>query len=273
MNIEIKKCSKCELDKELSYFSIDNSSKNGLRSSCKECNNEYKRLRRLDTSIKDMEKKYVLLNKEHINNRNKKWRSDKKLSNKKFNDDNNEIINCKYCNSDKELSLFKTKYKCNDCSNKSRSVYIQNNIEQRKISIRKYNNSEKRKEKRNDNRSNRILVDNLYVLTCNIRGLISNIIKYNGYSKKSKTEEILGCSFEFFKKHIESKFKEWMTWENKGLYNGEFSYGWDIDHIIPVSSAENEEELIILNHYTNLQPLCSHINRNIKRNKINYEIS
>jgi len=56
-----------------------------------------------------------------------------------------------------------------------------------------------------------------------------------------------------------------MTWENWGLYNGEFNYGWDIDHIIPLSSAKNEEDIIILNHYTNLQPLCSKVNRYIKR--------
>ena len=56
-----------------------------------------------------------------------------------------------------------------------------------------------------------------------------------------------------------------MTWKNKGLYNGEFNYGWDIDHIIPLSSAENYEDLVKLNHYSNLRPLCSKVNRDIKR--------
>lgn len=41
-------------------------------------------------------------------------------------------------------------------------------------------------------------------------------------------------------------------------------------HIIPISSATNEEELIKLNHYTNLQPLCSKVNRDIKKDKIEY---
>ena len=59
-----------------------------------------------------------------------------------------------------------------------------------------------------------------------------------------------------------------MTWENKSKYNGEFNYGWDIDHIIPLSTAKTEEDIIKLNHYTNLQPLCSKINRHIKSDKI-----
>jgi hypothetical protein len=67
---------------------------------------------------------------------------------------------------------------------------------------------------------------------------------------------------------LEDKFQPWMTWENRGLYNGELSYGWDIDHIIPISSAKTEEEIIKLNHYSNLQPLCSKINRDIKKDKL-----
>ena len=90
----------------------------------------------------------------------------------------------------------------------------------------------------------------------------------NGYSKKSNTQKILGCTFNEFKKYLESKFEPWMNWENKGLYNGKFNHGWDIDHIIPLSSASTKEELIKLNHYTNLQPLCSKMNRDIKKNKI-----
>ena len=59
-----------------------------------------------------------------------------------------------------------------------------------------------------------------------------------------------------------------MSWDNYGLYNGDLNYGWDVDHIIPLSSANTEEELINLCHYTNLQPLCSHTNRYIKRDNI-----
>ena len=59
-----------------------------------------------------------------------------------------------------------------------------------------------------------------------------------------------------------------MNWDNYGNPSDgliEPNKTWDIDHIIPVSSAKNEQELLELNHYTNLQPLCSYHNRYIKR--------
>lgn len=59
-----------------------------------------------------------------------------------------------------------------------------------------------------------------------------------------------------------------MTWENKGLYSGELNYGWDIDHIIPLSTAKTEEDVIKLNHYTNLKPLYSKINTDFKNKYI-----
>jgi hypothetical protein len=60
-----------------------------------------------------------------------------------------------------------------------------------------------------------------------------------------------------------------MNWDNYGKYKIDtFNYGWDIDHIIPSSSAITEENVIRLNYYTNLKPLCSKVNRDIKRNKI-----
>ena len=58
-----------------------------------------------------------------------------------------------------------------------------------------------------------------------------------------------------------------MSYDNYGKYNGCFNYGWDIDHIIPISTAVNDQDLLRLNHYTNLQPLCSKMNRDIKYNK------
>lgn len=86
-------------------------------------------------------------------------------------------------------------------------------------------------------------------------------IKNGGYSKNTKTCSILGAEFDVVKKHIESMFKDGMSWSNHGK--------WHIDHIIPVASAKNEEELLLLNHYTNLRPLWA-IDNLRKGAKTNY---
>jgi hypothetical protein len=51
-----------------------------------------------------------------------------------------------------------------------------------------------------------------------------------------------------------------MNWENNGIYTGNYVESWQYDHIIPISSAKTEEEIIKLNHYTNFRPLCSKLN-------------
>ena len=110
--------------------------------------------------------------------------------------------------------------------------------------------------------------DALFKLKTNVKNLIGNSIRNGQFKKLSRTEEILGCSYDEFKTHLESKFESWMDWDNRGLYNGTENYGWDIDHIIPLASAKSYDELIKLNHYTNLQPLCSYVNRHIKNDNI-----
>jgi hypothetical protein len=211
---------------------------------------------------------------------------------------------CKKCNIEKGISdfykdknkKFGVSYYCKECSKAISKKYRENNIDEikeyknkNKSKFREYskkyrdNNKElvyqrkiksydKKKEyyrnKRNLYKKERIKSDKIYCLYINISSLIRNSFKRNGFSKETRTYEILGCSFEKFKIYLESKFEPWMTWENKGLYNGEFNYGWDIDHIIPISTPESEEDVIKLNHYTNLQPLCSKINRDIKINII-----
>ena len=124
---------------------------------------------------------------------------------------------------------------------------------------------EENREELNKKLISKIQSDPLLRIKTNIRNRISKlkIRKVGG-----KTQNILGCSFQEFRKHIENKFEPWMNWDNYGRYNGEFNYGWDLDHIVPLSSAKSEEEVVKLNHYTNFQPLCSKTNRNIKRDNI-----
>ena len=96
--------------------------------------------------------------------------------------------------------------------------------------------------------------------------MIRNSLKDNGFIKYKKSAEIIGCSIDELKMFFESKFDKYMTWDNYGLV-------WDIDHIVPLSTAETEEDVIRLNHYTNLQPLDRHINRNIKRDRTDFYLN
>jgi hypothetical protein len=70
-----------------------------------------------------------------------------------------------------------------------------------------------------------------------------------GEKKTIKSIQIIGCSWEQLKHHLEIQFQEGMTWDNHG------QYGWHIDHIRPLASAKTQEEIYNLNYYTNLQPL------------------
>lgn len=147
---------------------------------------------------------------------------------------------------------------------------LYNKSEKRKQYIKEYNekNKEKLREKRNKYRNERRKNDILFIIEERVRNTIRKQFMKIGYKKSKRTSVILDCSFECFKKYIEGQFEPWMNWDNYGKYNGELNYGWDLDHIIPISSAKNEEQIYKLNHYTNFQPLCSKINRDIK--KANY---
>lgn len=87
----------------------------------------------------------------------------------------------------------------------------------------------------------------LFKLRSNIGTAIANIISSKGFIKYSSTEEILGCSIIEFRAHIESQFVQGMSWENRSE--------WHIDHVVPVKLATTEEEVIRLNHFSNLRPL------------------
>ncbi len=226
-----KKCNICDTTK-----SIDDFYKNQTR--CKTCTKQYA----LDNKnrIKEYKKTYRLENKDFITENDKKYYLDNKEvireKQKDYYSENREIIRCVQKN------------------------YRDNNRDILTIKNREYTKKYKDSKKGNI----------LWELSSRIRTSFGNSFRDNGYSKNSKTEIILGCSFEEFKIYLESNFETWMTWDNKGLYNGELNYGWDIDHIIPLDSAETEDDIIKLNHYTNLQPLCSYTNRHIKMYKTDF---
>ncbi len=142
-----------------------------------------------------------------------------------------------------------------------------NNKDKVKVHIDKWRDANK--DYFNEYQRDRKHNDILYKLECNIRSLVTQAISRMGYKKNSKLNDILGCDGDTFKQHIESQFEEWMSWDNWGCKTplGP-NMTWDLDHIIPVSNAVTEDDIIQLNHYTNLRPLCSYQNRFIKRDNL-----
>ncbi len=103
------------------------------------------------------------------------------------------------------------------------------------------------RQKVNDRLRNRRLTDPVYCIERRIRTLIADTIRRSGFTKRHGAAAILGCDWAFFKSHIEKQFPKGMTWDNRSE--------WHIDHIRPIAIANTEEEVIALNHFTNLRPL------------------
>ena len=243
---------------------------------------------------KKANKKYSEANKEKIKKYREANKEKVKESKKKWNNDNKETISQNkkiYYKENKETIVKKSRKWYNDNKEKvvqNKKRYFKENKEIINIKKRKWYNDNKEKAKeyaRKYQKNNRVKIsekvnnklknDKLFSLSHNTRNLIKESIKNKGYTKKSRSFEILGCSFEDFKTHLENQFESWMNWENKGNpKDGKFESNktWDIDHIIPLSSATSEEEIIKLNHYTNLRPLCSYYNRFVKRHHLEEDL-
>lgn len=172
--------------------------------------------------------------------------------------ENNVITKqCSVCNEIKNNTEFRshklgrngTRANCRICELKYKKAYREKNKE--KISIAYKNWAQKNSKKKNATNERwfdyKRKTDNSFVLMQQIRNLINFSIRSNGYKKESKTEQILGCSYNEFKIHLEKQFLNGMSWNNR--------VDWHIDHIVPISSANNEEDIIKLNHFTNLRPL------------------
>jgi len=82
-----------------------------------------------------------------------------------------------------------------------------------------------------------------------LRARLAQAIK--NFNKAGSAIRDLGCSIEFLKTYLESKFQPGMTWENHT------KYGWHIDHIVPLITFDltDREQFLKACHYTNLQPL------------------
>lgn len=146
-----------------------------------------------------------------------------------------------------EKKAYQKAYRAKNCDKIAQAAKSYASINKRKLSEKaRLRNAARRK------------TDPFYRLTINLRRRC--LIAFRGLSKDDTTTNLIGCSFEDFRVHIQSKFLPGMNWENYGRD------GWHIDHIIPLHKANGDpDKLKELLHYTNTQPLWA--KDNYRKNK------
>lgn len=213
---------------------------------------------------KEYLKRYQEMNKEKIAEQRKAYRHQNKdrvaLQKKSYAERNKDQVKksqaAKYeKNKERYLQQMKEKYAANSEEiKKQRMAYYYKNRES--VLAAQKESSRKNKERERPQKAaycrRRREVDVNFLLIGRMRCRINDALRIGKFPKTGKTEELLGCDMETLRIHIESKFKAGMTWGNREL--------WHIDHIMPLSSASTIEEINMLFHYRNLQPLWAEEN-------------
>jgi hypothetical protein len=271
----IKICSKCKEEKEYSNFNKHKSGKNGLTPVCKDCQKQWYEANK-EAIAKKKKQWYKVKKQDFLRKRKQYYKSNKETiaeKEKQYYKCNKEVIaekGKKYRESNKKAIAEKGKQyrQANKKAFAERDkLYYEANkkafaernkeyYEANKEAIKQYNKANKEviAERLKQYNKKRLKTDPIYKFKSNVRSLIYHSFKRgnNNFRKNTKTEQILGCKIEEFRKYIQAKFKKGMSFDNHGQ--------WHLDHIVPLSIAATEEEIIKLNHYTNFQPLWAEDN-------------
>lgn len=163
---------------------------------------------------------------------------------------------CCNCGEDKPVSeYYILKYKkgfkfcarCKKCEVARRSTpdCLAYNKKYRKDRPEKFRKYEREKFRKKYN------IDHIFTLKHKLRKRAYGAMKKYGVGARRPGSHIkdLGCTVEQLAKHLESQFRDGMSWENQGE--------WHIDHIIPLDAFDLtiREQFLKAVHYTNLQPL------------------
>jgi hypothetical protein len=131
------------------------------------------------------------------------------------------------------------------------AIYAKSYYEKNKDILKNYKKQYYQKNKETINKKS------IHFLKNNINAKLSSYLRRrlikavkNNFKAGSAVRE-LGCSIDFLKQYLESKFQPGMSWDNYGLR------GWHIDHIVPLASFDlgSKQDFLKACHYTNLQPL------------------
>jgi len=122
--------------------------------------------------------------------------------------------------------------------------------EKNRIFMKEYCKTPKGKEYKKNYRE-RKKDDSKWLLRKNLADRIREAVKSQYGDKAYKSMELLGCTIQELRDHLESQFTEGMTWDNMGRG------GWHIDHIIPCAFfdlTKPSHQKVCFN-WQNLQPL------------------
>ena len=189
---------------------------------------------------KDYMKSYYLDNLENRKQYLEETKEDRKIKRKEYNKKNSNILKEKrkkyYTINKEKISEYNKNYRKNNIEKEVErwKNYYENN--KKELIIKSVDISLEKRKKYPIER-----------LKHNVRNRTREIFKHFYTEKKHKTFDIVGCTPQELKIHLEEKFIKGMSWDNQGE--------WHIDHKIPLSSAKTEEELHKLCHFTNLQPM------------------
>lgn len=178
-------------------------------------------------------------------------------------------IDCRICGTKKDSIEFpKSNYKhagrdnrCLSCTNDRSIAYYKRNIDIVKAKRQTQSHKERHRVYLRKWSKNKRGKDIGYKIKKNLRSRIYKVLKFN--KKQDRFVNLIGCSVQELKMHLEKQFKQGMDWGNYG------QPGWEIDHIIPCSKfnlALKEQQLECFS-YKNLQPLWGYEN-NQKSDKI-----
>lgn len=260
--MKTKICSKCHVEKSVTDFYKRKTSKDGFRSSCKECENNVKQNIIKETKVcskchveKNIENFYR--SKQSQNGFRPECKECSSIKRKQYYKNNKETIKQLHKNYNQKYEREIKKYK---------QSYYQNNKEQIKKKHANYYQKHKNKIKEqvkeyrinhrqqiNQNNKERKRKNCLFKFKSNIRNLISVSLQKRGYSKSSHTYEILGISYEDCLNYLfKNAILRYPNFKDQDFLKENC---YQIHHRTPLHTGKSKKELIELNHYTNLELL------------------
>lgn len=184
---------------------------------------------------------------------NKTDRSEIHLSESKFDSSNKKVykMTCKSCGKDRGYKRpAARKLACMSCGQKGKVSGNKGTVltQEQKLNISKANIKWRQKQ----DPTYRPLSKEDSKILHNVRCRLWLAVKNKSHSM---TQE-LGCKNYELREYLESKFEDWMTWDNYGSE-------WEIDHVIPLSKVDlnNSDDFKKVCHYTNLMPMSISKNR------------